>query len=109
METLTKRELVVQVSNETGLSQIQVTDVIQRTLDAMIEALARGDAVEIRNFGVFEVRLSKPRIGRNPSRPGTDRLIPPQAVVKFRPGKTMKQRVGDLRKALERQEQRKVS
>ena len=70
MATLTKRELVVMISNETGLVQHQVFDVIQRTLDHLTDALAKGDNVELRNFGVFEVRLTKARVGRNPNKPG---------------------------------------
>ena len=61
--TLTKRDLVTRISNETGLVQQQVLDVVQKTLDYIAEALAKGDKVELRNFGVFEVKLRKARIG----------------------------------------------
>ena len=87
MGTLTKRELVVQISNETGLVQHQVFDVIQRTLDHITDALAQGDSVELRNFGVLEVRLTKPRVGRNPNQPGSSFVIPARATVKFKEGK----------------------
>jgi nucleoid DNA-binding protein len=93
MSTLTKREIVVNISNETGLVQHQVFDVVQRTLDHIVEALARGDSIELRNFGVFEVRLTKPRVGRNPNQPGSHFVIPARATVKFKAGKVMKQRV----------------
>jgi nucleoid DNA-binding protein len=103
MGTLTKRDLVVQISNETGLVQSQVFDVVQRTLDHITAALSRGDTVELRNFGVLEVRLTKPRVGRNPNRPGSAFVIPARATVKFKPGKVMRQRVGNLSTALKRE------
>ena len=88
--TLTKRDLVIRISNETGLIQQQVLDVLQKTLDYIAEALAKGDKVELRNFGVFEVKVRKARIGRNPNAPETDVPIPERAVVKFKPGKEMR-------------------
>ena len=66
---------------------------VQLTLDSITDALASGRDVEIRNFGVFEVRLTKARVGRNPKDPGTDVPIPARATVKFKSGKIMTQRV----------------
>lgn len=103
MGTLTKRELVVKISNETGLVQSQVFEVVQRTLDHITDALARGDTVELRNFGVLEVRLTRPRVGRNPNQPGSSFVIPSRATVKFKPGKIMRQRVENLSATLKRQ------
>jgi len=91
--TLTKRDLVVRISEETGLIQQQVLDVIQRTLDYVAEALAKGEKVELRNFGVFEVKVRKARIGRNPNAPENDVPIPQRSVVKFKPGKEMRAEV----------------
>ncbi|MBE0544234.1 MAG: integration host factor subunit beta [Verrucomicrobia bacterium] len=91
--TLTKRDLVIRISNETGLVQQQVLEVIQKTLDYIAEALAKGDKVELRNFGVFEVKIRKARIGRNPNAPETDVPIPERSVVKFKPGKEMRAEV----------------
>lgn len=88
--TLTKRDLVVRISNETGLVQQQVLDVVQKTLDYIADALAKGDKVELRNFGVFEVKVRKARVGRNPNAPETDVPIPQRAVVKFKAGKEMR-------------------
>ena len=96
MGTLTKREIVLNISNETGMVQHEVFDVVQKTLDQIIEALARGDSIELRNFGVFEVKLTKPRVGRNPNQPGSSFVIPARATVKFKSGKIMKQRVSQL-------------
>lgn len=94
--TLTKRDLVMRISSETGLVQQQVQDVVQKTLDYISEALTKGDKVELRNFGVFEVKVRKARIGRNPNRPETDVPIPQRTVVKFKAGKEMKAEVLQL-------------
>jgi len=88
--TLTKRDLVIRISEETGLTQQQVLDVVQRTLDCIAESLARRDKVELRNFGVFEIKIRKARVGRNPKLPETDVPIPARAVVKFKAGKEMR-------------------
>ncbi|KAB2644550.1 MAG: integration host factor subunit beta [Verrucomicrobia bacterium] len=93
MSNLTKRDLVVAISNETGLIQSDVFAVIQKTLDHITTAVAQGQNVELRNFGVFEVRLTRPRVGRNPNRPEVDVSIPARATVKFKAGKIMRQRV----------------
>ena len=91
--TLTKRDLVVRISNETGLIQQQVLDVVQKTLNHISEALAKGQTVELRNFGVFEVKTRKARVGRNPNKPETDVPIPARSVVKFKSGKVMRAEV----------------
>lgn len=88
--TLTKRDLVIRISGENGSSQQQVFDVIQKTLDYISESLAKGDKVELRNFGVFEVKIRKARVGRNPNKPETDVPIPARAMVKFKAGKEMR-------------------
>ena len=103
MGTLTKRELVVKISNETGLVQHQVFDVVQKTLDSITDALAQGDTVELRNFGVLEVKLTKPRVGRNPNQPGSSFVIPARATVKFKSGKIMRQKVAKLSAAMKRE------
>ena len=91
--TLTKRDLVVRISAETGLIQTQVIEVVQQTLDYIAEALANGDKVELRNFGVFTVKVTKSRVGRNPRHPETDVPIPARAIVKFKAGKDLKVQV----------------
>ena len=102
MATLTKRDLVVRISNETGMVQHQVLDVIQKTLDKITDALATGDVVELRNFGVLEVKLTKQRVGRNPNVPGSHFVIPARATVKFKSGKIMRQRVEKLSAVMKR-------
>jgi nucleoid DNA-binding protein len=90
---MTKRDLVVRISEETGLVQQDVLNVVQKTLDYIAEAVAQGTKVELRNFGVFEVKVRKARVGRNPNAPAADVRIPPRAVVKFKPGKEMREAV----------------
>ena len=87
---MTKRDLVMRISKETGLVQQDVFAVIQKTLDYIIESLAKGRTVEFRNFGVFEVRVRKARIGRNPNQPTHVVTIPSRKVVKFKMGRIMK-------------------
>ncbi len=91
--TLTKRDLVIRISEETGLIQTQVFEVVQKTLNYITEALAKGDKVELRNFGVFDVKIRKARVGRNPNKPETDVPIPVRAMVKFKAGKEMRAEV----------------
>lgn len=87
---MTKRDLVMRISKETGLVQQDVYTVIQKTLDYIIDSLAKGHNVEFRNFGVFEVRVRKSRIGRNPNKPSHVVTIPSRKVVKFKMGRIMK-------------------
>ena len=87
---MTKRDVVMRISRETGVVQEDVQVVVQKTLDYIIESLSKGRKVEFRNFGVFEVRMRNARIGRNPNKPEHVVQIPPCKVVKFKPGKVMK-------------------
>ena len=87
---LTKRDIVTQVYNKTNFSQKEIRETVQLTLDAIQDALIRGQNVELRNFGVFEVQVRKARIGRNPNQPEKDVVIPKRAVIKFKSGKEMR-------------------
>ncbi len=87
---MTKRQLVVRIADETGLTQHQVFGVVQRTLDYITESLGRDETVEFRDFGVFEIKIRKPRVGRNPNKPKNTVVIPARKVVKFKAGKVMK-------------------
>ena len=90
---MTKRDLIIRISDETGLIQEDVNAVLQKSLDYIVEAFEKNESVEFRNFGVFEVRERKERVGRNPNQPENDVMIPARRVVKFKPGKVMKQRI----------------
>ena len=87
---LTKKELVLLVANETGLTQVDVKRVVQRTLHHLIEALKQGKTIELRNFGVFKIRQRASRRGRNP-KTGQEVPVPPKRVVVFKPGLLMRQ------------------
>lgn len=87
---MTKRDLVVRISKETGIIQEDVFTVLQKTLDYVTEGLVKGEHIEFRDFGVFEVTVRRPRIGRNPNKPEDTVTIPERKVVKFKPGKQMK-------------------
>lgn len=93
---LTKRDIVLNIYDKTGLPQKEVREVVQLTLDAIAEALAEGRNVELRNFGVFEVQVRKSRIGRNPNKPEKDVIIPKRAVIKFKAGKELKAELKSL-------------
>jgi nucleoid DNA-binding protein len=94
--TLTKRGLVLRLCEDTDLVQQHVLDIVQRTFDHIIKALAQGEKVELRNFGIFEVRVRKARMGRNPSAPGTEVPIPERSVVRFKAGREMRLAVRKL-------------
>ena len=91
MSNLTKREIVLEIYGKSGFPQKQIVETVQQTLDIIQKALANGRTVELRNFGVLEVKVRKPRIGRNPSKPMDQVIIPQRAVVKFKSGKMLKQ------------------
>ncbi len=89
---MTKREIVLKIAEETNLKQVDVKKVVQGTLDHITAALARGETVELRNFGVFKVKSRRPRIGRNP-KTGVEVSIPERKVVSFKSGMVMKKKV----------------
>ncbi|MGD7652018.1 MAG: HU family DNA-binding protein [Verrucomicrobiales bacterium] len=98
MATITKRELAIRITDQLGskgleLTQQEVLEVVQTLIEEITESLAQGDTVVMRNFGAFEVREMKAKIGRNPKDPTKDVPIPARAAVKFKPGKEMKEKV----------------
>jgi len=89
---VTKKDIVMKVSNDTNVAQIDVKKVVQKTLDAIVESLERSETVELRNFGVFKVKSRRGRIGRNP-RTGEEVQVPEKKVVVFKPGLILKAKV----------------
>ena len=89
---MTKKDIVMKVSNDTNLTQIDVKKIVQHTLDVVVESLERGETVELRNFGVFKVKSRRGRLGRNP-RTGEEVSVPEKKVVVFKPGLILKQKV----------------
>ena len=92
---MTKKDLVIKIAEETELKQIDVKRIVQRTLDHIIEALTKGETVELRNFGIFKVKSRRSRVGRNP-KTGVTVPIPEKRVVSFKSGMVMKKRVGKI-------------
>jgi nucleoid DNA-binding protein len=89
---MTKNDIVLQIASETGLRQTDVKQVVQRTFDSIIDILARDGRLELRNFGVFEVRERKARKARNP-RTGEQVMVPASQVVSFKAGKRMEDQI----------------
>lgn len=89
---MTKKDIVLKITDSTGIKQVDVKTIVQKTFDVIIESLVRSEKVELRNFGVFKVKERKARFGRNP-RTGESVPVPPRKVVVFKPGLEMKQRI----------------
>jgi nucleoid DNA-binding protein len=92
---VTKKEIVRTISEEIGLTQLKTKEIVQKTFDAIVEALVEERRIELRNFGVFEVKRRAPRKARNP-RTGEKVDVAEKFVVTFKPGKEMEQRVREL-------------
>lgn len=90
--TLTKNDIVRTLAEKYELEIASTRRVVQGTLDMILEALLKGDKVELRNFGVFEVIQRRGRIARNP-KSRQEVFIPERKVVKFKPGKVMEDRI----------------
>jgi nucleoid DNA-binding protein len=89
--------MAVRIAQGGGVTQGQVLGVVQRVFDEIIETLVQEGRIELRNFGVFEVKRRRPRQARNP-RTGVKVSVPPRMVVKFKPGREMEQRVSQSEK-----------
>jgi integration host factor subunit beta len=92
---VTKKEIVKTISDEIGLTQLKTKEIVQKTFDAIVETLVEERRIELRNFGVFEVKQRAARKARNP-RTGAKVNVPEKFVVTFKPGKEMEERVREL-------------
>lgn len=92
---VTKKEIVKTISEEIGLTQLKTKEIVQKTFDAIVETLVEDHRIELRNFGVFEVKRRAARKARNP-RTGEKVFVPEKFVVTFKPGKEMEERVREL-------------
>ncbi len=92
---MTKKEIVKQISDEIGLTQLKTKEIVQKTFNAIVDTLIRERRIELRNFGVFEVKKRKARKARNP-KTSESVFVPPKYVVTFKPGKEMEERVRNL-------------
>jgi nucleoid DNA-binding protein len=97
---VTKKEIVKQISEKLGLTQLKTKEIVQLTFDAIVETLLSERRIELRNFGVFEVKRRKARKARNP-RTGDKVDVGPKNVVTFKPGKEMEEKIRQLELKLE--------
>jgi len=89
---MTKKDIVLKITDATGIKQVDVKKIVQKTFDVIVDSLMQGDKVELRNFGVFKIKERRARFGRNP-RTGQSVPVPPRKVVVFKSGLEMKQKV----------------
>ena len=99
---MTKKEIVKQISERIGMTQLKTKEIVQLTFDAIVETLIQEGRIELRNFGVFEVKRRKARKARNP-RTGARVEVEPKNVVTFQPGKEMEDRVRKMEMPTQRQ------
>jgi len=92
---VTKKEIVKTISEEIGMTQLKTKEIVQKTFDAIVETLVDEGRIELRNFGVFEVKRRAARKARNP-RTGQRVDVPEKYVVTFKPGKEMEEKVRQL-------------
>ncbi|MCX6953018.1 MAG: integration host factor subunit beta [Verrucomicrobia bacterium] len=96
MSNLNKHEIVMEIFRTSGFPQKQIVDTVQQFLDIMQQALAETRTVKLRNFGILEIQVRKPRVGRNPNKPDAVIEVPLRAVVKFKAGKTLKRQLQQI-------------
>lgn len=96
MANMTKRDLVIELSNRRGLKHSEVEGLIDDFMELLAARLGEGRDISLRGFGTLELRISKSKIGRNPKRPGSEIVIPDRCTVRFKPGRELKDRVARL-------------
>jgi nucleoid DNA-binding protein len=95
---VTKKEIVKDISEAIGLTQLKTKEIVQKTFDAIVKTLVEDGRIELRNFGVFEVKKRAARKARNP-RTGDKVFVPEKFVVTFKPGKEMEEKVRQMEEA----------
>ena len=92
---MTKKDIVRTIAEQIELPQLRTKELVQKTFDALIDALVKEGRIELRNFGVFQIKKREARMARNPR---TGERVPVQAksVVTFKPGKEMEARVREM-------------
>ena len=85
-----KNDIVNSVTEAAGIARQKATQAVETIIDSMRRALARGERIELRGFGVFMVKPRKRGIGRNPKRPTEEVQIPPGFTIRFKPGKELR-------------------
>ena len=89
---MTKKEIIKQISEDAGLTQLKTKEIVQSTFDSIVETLIQEGRIELRNFGVFEVKMRKARKARNP-RTGAEVFVAEKRVVTFKPGRMMEEKI----------------
>jgi nucleoid DNA-binding protein len=92
---VTKKEIVKTISEEIGMTQLKTKEIVQKTFNAIVDTLVEDHRIELRNFGVFEVKRRAARKARNP-RTGEKVFVPEKFVVTFKPGKEMEEKVREM-------------
>ncbi len=92
---MTKKDIVRTIAEQIDLPQLRTKKLVQKTFDALIEALVREGRIELRNFGVFQIKRRETRVARNP-RTGERVTVQAKSVVTFKPGKEMESRVREM-------------
>jgi len=87
-ETVIKLDIINEVVNKTGITKTKAEMAVETVFESMKRALSHGERIELRGFGIFNVRPRKTGIGRNP-RTGAEVAIPPGKAVRFKPGKEL--------------------
>src|SRR6478609_6729414 len=95
MPTITKKELIDRIADGTGHRRVQVKKVVQQFLDEIVNELGKGNRLEFRDFGVFETKVRKARKAQNP-KTLEPVAVPEKRTVKFKVGRLMKQKLGDM-------------
>ncbi len=95
MATITKKELIDRIAESSGQKRVQVKKVVQQFLDEIVNELGKGNRLEFRDFGVFETKLRKARKAQNP-KTLEPVAVPEKRTVKFKVGRLMKQRLGEM-------------
>jgi nucleoid DNA-binding protein len=90
---MTKKEMAKAICERAGIPQVQAREIVQGVFEGITETLVREGRIELRNFGVFEVKKRKPRLARNP-RTGERVAVPEKLVVTFKPGLELQARLG---------------
>ena len=95
MATITKKELIDRIAESSNSKRVQVKRVVQQFLDEIVAELGKGNRLEFRDFGVFETKLRKARKAQNP-KTLEPVAVPEKRTVKFKVGRLMKQKLGDM-------------
>lgn len=92
---MTRKKIVQSISEDLGFTHVKTLEIVEKVFDAILETLVEEERVELRNFGIFQVKRRGPRKARNP-KTGGKVLVPEKFVVTFKPGHVMQQRVEAL-------------